>query len=78
MPTIVKHQRAPITSEHTARSTPIKIIHKIFNKTEAVLPEYSTSLPNGNSIKFANLKHCVPKGIPTMVKHEIIPTNAHF
>ena len=37
----------------------------------------STSLPNGNKTKPANLKHCVPKGIPMMVIESKIPKINH-
>lgn len=41
---------------------------------QPVLEEVSVILtPNGASPTTANLKHCNPKGIPTIVKHNTIP-----
>lgn len=38
------------------------------------LPKFTaTSFPNGASINPANLKHCLPKGIPIMVIHKRSP-----
>lgn len=38
---------------------------------------YTTSLPNGQNASVANLKHCIPTGIPTMVIHQIHPAKIH-
>ena len=41
---------------------------------QPVLDEVSVILtPNGANPTMANLKHWIPKGIPTMVKHRIKP-----
>ena len=41
---------------------------------QPVLEEVSVIFtPNGANPTIANLKHCSPNGMPTIVKHNIIP-----
>lgn len=57
----------------TAISKPPKINHKMFSNNEPPPLPGSTSLPNGKKDSDANLKHCNPTGIPTMLIHQSIP-----
>jgi hypothetical protein len=40
-------------------------------------PSLLTSLSNGSRLNEAILKHCLPNGIPMMVRHSTNPTNHH-
>lgn len=73
IPMIVTHSTAPSTAASTAMGIPLKINQKILQTTETALPPNSTSLPNGKNASFANLKHCFPMGIPTIVMHQSTP-----
>ena len=46
-------------------------------RNENVLPSYTISLPNGQNANSANLKHCTPIGIPTIVMQNIHPARHH-
>ena len=39
--------------------------------------DYDTFAPNGAKESFANLKHCLPKGIPIIVMHQSAPITAN-
>ena len=73
MPMIVMQNRTPISADSTAMGMPLKINQKILQMMETTPPPYSTSLPNGKNASFANLKHCLPIGMPTMVIHHSTP-----
>ena len=54
-----------------------QIIFIIVDK-QPVFEEVSVNFtPNGARPTIANLKHCKPKGIPTIVKHNTIPPNIY-
>lgn len=63
----------PIKKWYIANSIPEKIIQKIFKIECDVLLLIKICFPNGKRIKFENLKHCNPIGIPIMVKHQQTP-----
>ena len=46
-------------------------------KQPEVLSRVTTFLPKGNMTIAASLKHCSPKGIPTIVKQRISPPIAY-
>lgn len=50
----------------------IRLIRKL-----NVPPPYSTSFPKGKKASLANLKHCVPTGMPTIVIHQSMPYTAN-
>ena len=71
------HQTQPI------RKFP-KAIHQPFIRNQITLtrndtapPPYSIRLPNGQNEMVANLKHCSPYGIPTIVMHHNAPDKTH-
>ena len=63
----------PHNRECSAIGIPKKMAQMIFSKKLPSPPPYVTSFPNGKSASPANLKHCMPTGIPTMVMHQIHP-----
>lgn len=77
MPIIVTQHISPSNKFSKANGIP-EIINQ--NKLAIVLiapPPYTTRLPNGQNDKPANLKHCMPIGIPMMVIHHNIPAASH-
>lgn len=54
---------------------PKKIIQIILANRDGTPPPYSISFPNGANANDANLKHCLPYGIPTIVIHHNTPDN---
>lgn len=73
IPRMVIQKIQPINAEPIASSNPEKINHRILRMREPPPPPYSTSFPNGKNARLANLKHCKPIGIPTIVIHHKIP-----
>lgn len=72
---IVQHKSTPFTTAPIARGMPLMTIHKIFARNDMVPPPYWISFPKGKKAREANLKHCRPIGIPTIVIHHRIPQN---
>lgn len=70
---MVIHMMHPHNRECSAIGIPKKMAQMIFSKKLPSPPPYVTSFPNGKSASPANLKHCMPTGIPTMVMHQIHP-----
>ena len=70
---MVIHMMQPHNRECSAIGIPKKMAQMIFSKKLPSPPPYVTSFPNGKSARPANLKHCMPTGIPTMVMHQIHP-----
>jgi hypothetical protein len=56
-----------------AKGIPLINSQSMFAMNDGAPPPYSTSLPKGANAKEANLKHCRPIGIPTMVMHHKRP-----
>ena len=54
---------------------PKKIIQMMLANRDGTPPPYSISFPKGAKARLANLKHCSPTGIPTMVTHHSSPTS---
>ena len=77
-PIIVIQNVQPSVIASNASGIPLIKIQIIFSKKDTLPPPYSISLPNGNITNAANLKHCTPIGIPTMVMHQKIPINAQL
>jgi hypothetical protein len=69
IPIIVIQQRAPKMADSIARGIPVITIQNILSIREPAPPPYTTSLPKGKKHRPANLKHCIPIGIPIMVIH---------
>lgn len=74
IPMMVQHKIKPKTTCTTASSKPPKSHQSTFISKEPTPPPYSISLPKGNRLSTANLKHCIPKGMPIIVMHQKIPT----
>ena len=64
----------PDITDVIAKFIPPNNIHKIFKILEPEDELKTTSFPNGQIIKPANLKHCLPIGIPIIVIHQNTPT----
>ena len=77
IPTMVMHHSNPTIRLPSAISHPKKTIQIRLIKNENIPFPYTTSLPNGQNANVANLKHCIPTGIPTMVIHQIQPAKIH-
>ena len=76
MPTIVSHKSIPKTRWVNTTQMPPKTNQIMFIRVDKqpVLLEVSVILtPNGARPTNANLKHCRPNGIPTMVRQRIKP-----
>lgn len=73
IPTIVIHHRHPRIRFPRAISHPKKSIHIRLTRNENTPLPYMTSLPNGQKASDANLKHCMPTGIPMIVTHHKHP-----
>ena len=67
MPIIVQQQTIPIVAQYTAFSQPSNKIHSRFAIKLGAPPPNFMSLPNGAADRRANLKHCLPSGMPTTV-----------
>jgi hypothetical protein len=76
MPTMVIHNSNPKKRWVSAIQKPPNMSQMIFIMVDRqpVLEEVSVILiPKGARPTKANLKHCKPKGMPTIVRHSIIP-----
>ena len=71
------HQIQPNIKFSIAIGIPKKIIQIILANNDGTPPPYSISFPKGANYIDANLKHCLPYGIPTIVIHQITPDNTH-
>ena len=78
MPIMVIQRSTPQERCSTARGMPVVIIQIIFKIREPVPPPKSTSFPNGKKESPANLKHCIPTGIPIIVIHHNTPANSQL
>lgn len=76
IPMIVTHDITPEATYPKNISQPKKINHNTF-ATGCLLKFKLTVLPNGANVIVANLKHCLPKGIPMIVMHKITPNKNH-
>lgn len=70
---MVIHQAHPIRKLPRAIHQPFTMNQITFTRKEAAPPPYSILLPNGQKDMTANLKHCKPYGIPTIVIHHKTP-----
>ena len=77
IPTMVMQKTQPITAAAAANSIPETRSQMIFSNNEPAPPPYSISLPNGKNARLANLNHCIPIGIPTIVMHHKMPAISH-
>ena len=77
IPIIVMQKMAPITRWARHSSHPKSRIQRMLPiKPQAPKSPTTTSLPNGQRTKPANLKHCRPKGIPIIVRQTNSPAIA--
>lgn len=80
MPTIVMQNKRPNIKWVKTIDRPPKINQMIFITVDKqpTLEEVSLILtPNGAKPTIANLKHWMPNGMPTMVRHKINPPNKY-
>src|SRR5699024_5025727 len=70
---MVTHSVQPSMACSAASGSPETISQMIFTSSETGPPPYRTSFPKGKKLSDANLKHCIPMGIPTMVIHQRQP-----
>ena len=77
IPIIVIQRTQPHTAFATAIGIHVRISQKIFAIRLTAPPPYSISFPNGKNASPANLKHCLPIGIPTIVMHHKHPASSH-
>lgn len=77
MPIMVTHHSSPKVQDVIASSQPKINTQRIFSKKLPTLLEKSTSLPKGQNINEANLKHCIPTGMAIIVQQHIMPTIPH-
>lgn len=75
IPIIVIQKNNPIIACSSANSIPENRSHRILASSETVPPPYTISFPNGQKESPANLKHCIPIGIPMIVMHHNMPAN---
>lgn len=78
IPTIVIQKSIPVIAATAAIQIPLTKIQIIFRSKEPTPPPYTTSLPNGKNAREANLKHCIPIGIPTIVIHQSKPASSQL
>lgn len=76
MPTIVRHKRRAEVKCMIAKLQPQQTIQMILSSKLPAPWPISMAFPKGKRPKAPILKHCMPKGIPTIVKHRISPTIA--
>ena len=69
----MQHNKRPFKAAEIANGMPLTRIHIILAMVEIPPPLYCTSLPNGKKAREANLKHCMPMGIPIIVIHHKTP-----
>src|SRR5699024_621526 len=70
---MVTHSAQPSMACSAASGSPETISQMIFTSSETGPPPYRTSFPKGKKLSDANLKHCIPMGIPIMVIHQRQP-----
>ena len=75
---IVMQRITPITADSIANGIPDTSNQIIFSNSDPAPPPYTTSLPKGKKLIPANLKHCIPTGIPIIVIHHKQPTKAQL
>ncbi len=73
MPIMVKHKTIPTPTSSNAKGTPPNISHNTLSNSDPLLRVNSISFPKGAAETLANLKHCCPTGIPTIVIDHNIP-----
>src|SRR5699024_6009346 len=75
IPIIVTQSTRPNTRCSSASGIPDRINQIIFKMSEPAPPPYCTSFPNEKKLSDANLKHCIPTGIPIIVIHHKQPAS---
>lgn len=68
IPTMVMHHKIPSRQDTMPSSQPKTTIQIMFSKKLPAPLEKAMSLPNGQMIKEANLKHCIPTGTDGLKK----------
>lgn len=77
IPIMVIHHKIPNRQDVTPNSQPNNNIQIMFSKKLPAPFEKITSLPKGQMIKEANLKHCIPTGIAIIVQQQSTLLTAH-
>ena len=77
IPMMVIQSTRPIPAAVSAISNPPKMSHSMFTKKLKTPLLNRISRPKGHRLKEANLKHCMPTGIPKMVMHQSRPAKVH-
>lgn len=72
---MVKHKTIPTPTSSNAKGTPPNISHNTLSNSDPLLRVNSISFPNGAAETLANLKHCRPTGMPTIVIDQRMPNN---
>lgn len=75
---MVIHNINPIVKDSIAKGIPDITSHRILRSNDPTPPPYIISFPKGKKHKLANLKHCIPTGIPTIVIHHRQPTKSQL
>lgn len=78
MPIMVIQSRPPHIRCSSASGIPETSIQIIFSSNDTAPPPYSTSFLNGKKLTDASLKHCLPIGMPTIVRHQIQPARSQL
>lgn len=78
MPIIVMQNKPPIRADSIASGRPDIKSQMRFRRKEPKPPPYTTSFPKGKKARLANLKHCMPIGIPTIVIHHRQPASTQL
>ena len=71
---MVMQKMIPSMKASMANIRPPKIIQRMFSSVDGAPPPRRTSFLKGKKATDANLKHCLPMGIPTIVMHHSAPT----
>ena len=75
---MVTQSKRPNAAFSIAIGSPVKMIQKMLATVLAAEPSSVISFPNGAKVSLANLKHCLPKGIPIIVIHHKSPAKAQL
>lgn len=75
---MVTQSKAPKARCSSARGMPDTISQMTLSTKDPAPPPYTTSFPKGKKLSPANLKHCNPIGIPTMVTHQRHPARSQL
>ena len=72
------HSTTPIRADSIAKGSPDTMSQIKFKRKDPAPPPYRTSFPNGKKLSAANLKHCIPTGMPIIVIHQRQPVSVQL